>query len=94
MLESVLKDKNANTARMFVAKNRHGPDGLIFPMFVDTSVVQLKVLAAVDQMQSAVINTTSPQELASTLKEKYKNFRSICKMNFYNFSELKLLFMS
>ena len=43
-ISRTIKDKNANTARLFIAKNRNGPDGLVFPMFIDTSAVQLKVL--------------------------------------------------
>ena len=68
-----IKDKNANTARLFIAKNRNGPDGLVFPMFIDTSAVQLKVLAQVDT--PIITPNTDPSELASALKEKYKLFR-------------------
>ena len=71
------KDKNANTARMYVAKNRNGPDGLVFPMFMDTSNVQLKVLESVDD--HAYSTPASPKELADTLKEKYKMFRNAQK---------------
>ena len=71
------KDKNANTARMYVAKNRNGPDGLVFPMFMDTSNVQLKVLESVDDPTYSA--SSSPKELADTLKEKYKIFRNAQK---------------
>ena len=72
-ISRTIKDKNANTARMFIAKNRNGPDGLVFPMFMDTSCVQLKVLEQVDDPASCV--TTSPTDLANSIKEKYKLFR-------------------
>ena len=72
-ISRTIKDKNANTARMFIAKNRNGPDGLVFPMFMDTSCVQLKVLEQVDDPASYV--TTSPTDLANSIKEKYKLFR-------------------
>jgi len=75
-ISRTIKDKNSNTARMFIAKNRNGPDGLVFPMFMDTSVVQLKVLTPEGQTQSGAIVSSSPQELAKTLKEKYKNYRN------------------
>ncbi len=39
-ISRTIKDKNANTGRIFIAKNRNGPDGLVFPMFMDTSNVQ------------------------------------------------------
>ncbi len=68
-----IKDKNANTARLYIAKNRNGPDGLVFPMFMDTSTVQIKVLA---QAQTPTISPAmEPRELATALKEKYKLFR-------------------
>ena len=71
------KDKNANTARMYVAKNRNGPDGLVFPMFMDTSNVQLKVLEPSDE--PTYTPSASPKELADNLKEKYKMFRNARK---------------
>ena len=74
-ISRTIRDKNANTARMFIAKNRNGPDGLVFPMYIDTSTVQLKVLTAVDYTQHAAVSASTPQDLAKNLREKYKNFR-------------------
>jgi replicative DNA helicase len=39
-----VQDKNNNTGRVFVAKNRNGPDGLVFDAFVDWSTVSIKIL--------------------------------------------------
>ena len=39
-----VEDKTSNTGRIFIAKNRNGPDGLIYPIFMDTSNVSIKVL--------------------------------------------------
>ena len=39
-----IEDKAANKGRIFVAKNRNGPDGIIFPIRMDTSNVLIKVL--------------------------------------------------
>jgi len=72
-ISRTIKDKNANTARMFIAKNRNGADGLVFPMFMDTSCVSLKVLTKVDNPET--YTSSSPTELANNLKEKYKLFR-------------------
>ena len=41
-----IEDKNTNQGRIFVAKNRNGPDGLVFPIFMDTSRVKIKILDA------------------------------------------------
>jgi archaellum biogenesis ATPase FlaH len=36
-------DKLANTGRIFIAKNRNGPDGIIYPIFMDPGTVTIKV---------------------------------------------------
>ena len=72
------KDKNANTGRMFVAKNRNGPDGMVFPLFMDTSNVSIKVL---DQVDDSSYEPKSPKELGDSLREKYKAFRKTRKEN-------------
>ena len=38
------QDKQANSGRIFIAKNRNGPDGLVFPAAVDWSTVSIDVL--------------------------------------------------
>ena len=76
-ISRTIKDKNANTARLFIAKNRNGPDGLVFPMFMDTAAVQIKVLA---QVETPVITPAmNPGDLSSALKEKYKMHRKFMK---------------
>lgn len=74
-ISRTIKDRNANTGRMFIAKNRNGPDGLVFPIFMDTSNVQIKVLAKVDT--PVVSAAMKPNELADSLKEKYKQYRAL-----------------
>ena len=37
-----IEDKQANTGRIFIAKNRNGPDGMVYPIFMDTSTVSIK----------------------------------------------------
>ena len=72
-ISRTIKDKNANTARLFIAKNRNGPDGLVFPMYIDTSMVQLKVLKEAEAPK--ITPQMSPGDLASALREKYKQHR-------------------
>lgn len=69
-----VKDKNTNGGRVFVAKNRNGPDGLVYPIFMDTSCVSIKVLPPTDGTVEDVIEKTAKQQL-ETLKEKYKTFK-------------------
>lgn len=72
-ISRTVKDKNANTARMFIAKNRNGPDGLVFPVFMDTSNVKIKVLEQEETLEEIEENAIKRQ--ATELKEKYKKFR-------------------
>ena len=67
------RDKNNNLARMFIAKNRNGPDGLIFTMHMDAGCVSLKVIDKKDL--SDVVSASSPTDLAQKLRDKYKQQR-------------------
>ena len=41
-----IEDKSTNQGRIFLAKNRNGPDGIVLPIFMDTSRVKIKILDA------------------------------------------------
>ena len=75
-ISRTVEDKIDNEGRMFVAKNRNGPDGLVFPMKIDTSNVQLKVLepGTDNTIQSVIVKTAKEQK--DLLADKYKKFRS------------------
>jgi len=47
-LSRTIKDRNCNIGRLFVAKNRNGPDGIIYSIFMDTGTVTIKVLEQQD----------------------------------------------
>jgi replicative DNA helicase len=66
-LSRTVQDKQANKGRLFIAKNRNGPDGLVFDAFVDWSDVTIKVL---DRDESAE-KMQSTTDALSILKEKY-----------------------
>ena len=69
-----IQDKNTNGGRIFVAKNRNGPDGLIYPIFMDPARVKIKVLPSDGTtMESAIIKSSVEQRML--LQEKYKKFR-------------------
>jgi replicative DNA helicase len=73
-ISRTIKDRNANGGRFFIAKNRNGPDGLVFPIFMDTSTVTIKVLS--ESTEPIVSPAMDPGQLANALKEKYKKFRT------------------
>jgi len=71
-LSRTVQDKQANKGRLFIAKNRNGPDGMVFHSFVDWSDVTIKILDRdedVDSMQSTA-------EALTLLKKKYQQIQS------------------
>ena len=72
-ISRTIKDKNSNQARMFIAKNRNGPDGLIFSMHMDASCVKLQVI---DKTEIGnILPADNPQELNQRLSDIYKKSR-------------------
>ena len=65
-------DKVANSGRVFVAKNRNGPDGLVFPIFMDTGTVSIKVLQPSEEDENVEVDAKKQKQ---SLVEKYKNFK-------------------
>jgi len=66
-LSRTVQDKQANKGRLFVAKNRNGPDGLVFDAFVDWSDVTIDIL---DRDESAE-KMQSTNDALQMLKDKY-----------------------
>ena len=66
-LSRTVQDKQANKGRIFVAKNRNGPDGIVFDAFVDWSDVTINILDR-DEASESMITTA---EQSRILKEKY-----------------------
>mgnify|MGYP003634673498 FL=1 len=74
-LSRTIKHKNENSGRVFVAKNRNGPDGLVYPIFMDTANVRINVLPQTDETVES-INNQSLLDQQKSLKEKYKKHRA------------------
>lgn len=73
-------DKNNNTGRIFVAKNRNGPDGLVYPIFMDPSSVKIKVLQPTGETPGQIIENSIKQQ-EENLREKYKNYKESRRNN-------------
>mgnify|MGYP003112024834 FL=1 len=78
-----IEDKQNNTGKIFIAKNRNGPDGIIYDIFMDTSCVKIKTMP-----KANTINPSGPQnmipanplplgtrEQKELLQNKYDKFR-------------------
>ena len=50
-LSRTIKDRSCNFGRLFVAKNRNGPDAIIYSVFMDTGTVTIKVLEQEDVLK-------------------------------------------
>ena len=69
-----VEDKNTNGGRVFLAKNRNGPDGIIYPIFMDTARVKIKVLPPDGTTIEQAVAQSAAQQ-GKQLREKYKEFR-------------------
>lgn len=67
------EDKNKNTGRLSICKNRNGPDGMTFNIFMDAANVDIKILDEYDYRSQAVslVDTT---EQKRRMREKYKKY--------------------
>ena len=56
-----VEDKQKNEGKIFIAKNRNGPDGIIYPIHMDTSCVNIKVIKKTSaQSAQEVVNSMPP----------------------------------
>jgi len=70
-LSRTVQDKQQNQGRLFVAKNRNGPDGLVFNAFVDWSDVSIRILDR-DEGSKPMMSTSEHMQI---LREKYSELK-------------------
>ena len=78
-----IEDKQNNQGKIFIAKNRNGPDGMVYNIFMDTSNVNIKILPKIHQLgtsnstQQVVTSPVSldPRAQQELLKAKYTKLR-------------------
>ena len=74
-----IEHKSENGGRMFIAKNRFGPDGLVYPLNMDTSNVKIEVLEPTGETANDIVVRTAKEQsevLQERYKEKYKEFKN------------------
>ena len=78
-LSRTAEDKQNNTGKIFIAKNRNGPDGLVFDLQMDTSNVSIKIVnKAATNSGQAQTQGKPPLDLAAQkrlLLKKYNKFK-------------------
>ena len=73
-ISRTVEDKNTNSGRIFVAKNRNGPDGLVYPIFMDTSNVKIRMSATTGET-IAQASSQIVKNQAQGLKDRYREFK-------------------
>lgn len=69
------EDKQKNSGRFFIAKNRNGTDGVVFPIEMDTSNVQITILDT--ELESVEdIRKNSEKKAVISLKQKYNQVKN------------------
>jgi replicative DNA helicase len=71
-ISRTVEDKTTNGGRLFIAKNRNGPDGLVYPLFMDTSNVAIKVLEPREEDELIEVSAKKQKE---RLVDTYKKFK-------------------
>ncbi len=74
-LSRTIEDKTTNSGRVFVAKNRNGPDGLVYPIFMDTSNVNMKVLKQLSDEEQEIHIRVRAKEKMKRIKDLYKEHK-------------------
>jgi replicative DNA helicase len=77
-ISRTVEDKQNNQGKMFIAKNRNGPDGMIYDIFMDPSSARIKVMPKVPTSNGVL--PTNPVALSvsmqkNLLQNKYERFR-------------------
>ena len=68
-------EKATGSGRLFVAKNRAGKDGIVFPIHIDTSMSKIEILDQEVQTLSEAVNSDE-KALKKTLKKKWDELKS------------------
>jgi hypothetical protein len=79
-ISRTIEDKQNNLGKIFIAKNRNGPDGIIYPIFMDTSNVSIKILPKPMMPNGTHPIVTSPVALGARqqqqlLRDKYTKLK-------------------
>ena len=75
-ISRTIEDKTENKGRMFVAKNRNGVDGIVYPMEFNTAKVHLRVLPPDECSTIDAVVMKTKQEQDEHLRKKYQKFKA------------------
>jgi len=73
-LSRKISDKQNNTGRLHVAKNRAGRDGLVYNVNIDTAKSKFEIVSEYESLEGA--QSESKLEVDNMLKSKWKELRN------------------
>jgi hypothetical protein len=73
-ISRTVEDKLSNSGRIFVAKNRNGPDGIIYPIHMDTRNVTIKIHSSTGETIGEVEKSAKKRQ-AQKLVTLYKKVK-------------------
>jgi replicative DNA helicase len=65
-------EKSVGVGRVFVAKNRAGRDGILYPMRIDTSMSRFTLIENAEEMSLGDAMNSDASDMRSLLKKKWK----------------------
>jgi len=79
-----IEDKQSNQGKIFIAKNRNGPDGIVYNIFMDTSNVNIRILPKIPGLSSATpsATTANPSIVTSPVTLTQKEQQDLLKAKY------------
>jgi len=71
-------EKSTGYGRLFIAKNRAGRDGILFPIHIDTSLSKIKIVEEDSQTLKEAV-TADEGEIKKQLRKKWKEVNGLGK---------------
>ena len=69
-------EKSSGLGRIFVAKNRAGKDGILFPMKIDTSMSKIEIVDNSDELTLKEALDSDAKDMKTLLKVKWQEINS------------------
>jgi hypothetical protein len=75
-ISRTVEDKEEDGGRVFIAKNRNGPDGIVFPIHMQTKNVSIKVLSSRGESPASVVENNVKKQKESLQKKYIKHLKN------------------
>jgi len=69
-------EKSSGVGRMFIAKNRAGRDGILFPIMLDTSTSRINIIDNADELSLSEVVKSDKDLMKNLLKSKWNELQS------------------